>query len=112
MDFETARQFLLGQTLAGDRSDSFMACLGQGRPPVPGQVTSLLLALKVLFAGLRGEAYLDRSLVQALVTLIHNAPELLRQGQAQGVLWPPLLEADLQRLSQGAQAIIQDHWPE
>jgi hypothetical protein len=50
--------------------------------------------------------------VQALVTLIHIAPELLRQGQAQGVLWPPLLEADLQRLGQGAQAIIEDHWPE
>lgn len=112
MDFETARQFLLGQTFADDRSDTFMACLRQGRPPVPGQVTSLLLALKVLFTGLRGEPCLDRSLVQALVILIHDAPELLGQGQAQGVLWPPLLEADLQRLGQGAQAIIEDHWPD
>ncbi|MFM7471942.1 MAG: Dethiobiotin synthetase [Nodosilinea sp. LVE1205-7] len=112
MDFETARQFVLGQTSpdSDQRPDTFIACLRQGRPPVPGQVTSLLLALKVIFEGLKQEPSLERSLVQSLLVLIKDGPDLFQAGSYQGVSWPPLLEDDLGRLSRAAVSIIKAEW--
>ncbi|MBU6228209.1 MAG: Dethiobiotin synthetase [Cyanobacteria bacterium REEB459] len=112
MDFETARQFVLGQTSPGSdqRPDTFIACLRQGRPPVPGQVTSLLLALKVIFEGLRQEPSLDRPLVQSLLVFIQDSPALFQAGLYQGVQWPPLLQEDLARLSRAATAVIKAEW--
>ncbi|MFZ4639685.1 MAG: Dethiobiotin synthetase [Nodosilinea sp.] len=112
MDFATARQFVLGQTgpRTDQRLDTFIACLRQGRPPVPGQVTSLLLALKVIFEGLKQEPTLERSLVQALLVFIKDSPDLFQSGSYQGVQWPPLLEDDLARLSRAAVSIIKGEW--
>ena len=108
MDFDTAHQFLLQQTLAPseDQRETFIACLRQGRPPVPGQVTSLLLALHVLYDALKDQPALDRTLLRALLVLIDDSNHLYRQGSAEGVLWPPLLADDLIRLRQAARAII------
>lgn len=112
MDFDTARQFVLRQTLgtSDDLPDTFIACLRQGKPPIPGQVTSLLLALKVLFAGLQQEPSLDRPLVQALFILSYESRQLFNAGQKTGVTWPPMLDDDLVRLAKGAQSIIFGEW--
>jgi hypothetical protein len=108
MDFDTAHQFLLQQTLspAADQRETFIACLHQGKPPIPGQVTSLLLALKVIYEALKDEPVLDRTLLKALLVLIDDSGQLYRQGTAEGVIWPPLLEDDLTRLRQSARAIV------
>ncbi|MEB3290673.1 MAG: Dethiobiotin synthetase [Leptolyngbya sp.] len=108
MDFDTAYQFVLQQTLApsDDPRETFITCLRQGRPPVPGQVTSLLLALKVLGEALRDEPALDRPLLRALLVLIDDSGSLYRQGITTGVLWPPLLADDLNRLRQAARSIL------
>lgn len=110
MDFDTAYQFLLRQTLTTgeDVPDAFIACLRQGKPPIPGQVTSLLLALKVIYTSLRDVPALDRPLVQALFTLTYEGRQCYGQGLRQGTDWPPLLDDDLTRLAQAAQAIIAD----
>lgn len=112
MDFETARQFLLRQTVAPheDREDSFYTCLRQGQPPVPGQVTSLLLALKVLYEGLRSEPALDKEMVQALFILSYESRQLFDAGQRSGVIWPPLLDDDLKRIAAAVRAIITGTW--
>ncbi|MGF1567549.1 MAG: Dethiobiotin synthetase [Nodosilinea sp.] len=112
MDFDTARQFLLGQTLTAseDRPDTFIACLRQGQPPVPGQVTSLLLALKVLFEGLKDEPTLDRPLVQAMLVLAYESRQLYDQGQQAGIPWPPLLDDDLTRMAKAVQSIVFGTW--
>jgi hypothetical protein len=111
MDFDTARQFVLRQTLApNDDIDSFIVCLRQGKPPIPGQVTSLLLALKVLYEGLKTEPSLDRPLVQALFTLTYESRQLFNQGQQRNIDWPPLLNDDLTRLAKAAQSIILGEW--
>jgi hypothetical protein len=112
MDFDTARQFVLRQTLgtSDDLPDTFIACLRQGKPPIPGQVTSLLLALKVLFAGLQQEPSLDRPLVQALFILSYESRQLFNAGQKAGAIWPPMLNDDLVRIAKGAQSIIFGEW--
>lgn len=107
MDFQTARQFVLAQTVNPSPDQTpFILCLRQGQPPVPGQVTSLLLALKTLAAGLRDEPTLERSLAHAFFILSYESHQLYRQGQTRGVEWPPLLEEDLKRIADGVEAIL------
>jgi hypothetical protein len=112
MDFETARQFVLRQTLdtSDDVPDRFILRLRQGQPPVPGQVTSLLLALKVLFEGLKDEPSLGRPLVQALFALAHESRQLYQAGEQAGVTWPPMLDDDLVRIAKSVQSIISGTW--
>jgi len=112
MDFETARQFVLKQTLDfnDDVPDRFMQRLRQGHPPVPGQVTSLLLALKVLYEGLKDEPSLDRPLVQAFFALACESRQLYQAGQQAGVTWPPMLSDDLGRINKAVQSIIAGSW--
>lgn len=114
MDFETAHRVILRQTIAPekDRDDSFMACLRQGRPPVPGQVTSLLLALKVVYEGLKDETNLDRETVRALFSLSYESSQCFEAGRRAGVLWPPLLEDDLKRIAASVRAIVANTWDE
>jgi hypothetical protein len=108
MDFDTAHQFLLQQTLSpsDDQRETFIACLRQGKPPVPGQVTSLLLALKVIYEALKDEPVLDRTLLKALLILIDDSGQLYRQGITEGIMWPPLLADDLTRLRHAARSIM------
>jgi hypothetical protein len=112
MDFETARQFVLKQALdrGDDVPDRFMLRLRQGSPPVPGQVTSLLLALKVLYEGLKDEPSLERPIVQALFALAYESRQLYQAGQQAGVTWPPMLSDDLKRISKAVQSIITGSW--
>ncbi len=112
MDFETARQFVLKQTLGigDDVPDRFVQRLRQGKPPVPGQVTSLLLALKVLYEGLKSEPSLERPLVQALFVLAYESRQLYQAGERAGVTWPPMLDDDLGRISRAVQSIISGTW--
>jgi len=110
MDFDTARQVLLQQTIAPatDESTSFIHCLQQRQPPIPGQVTSLLLALKVLQSNLQGEPTLSRDLAYALFLVAYESRRLYEAGRQAGVEWPPLLDEDLQRIGAAAKAILAD----
>jgi len=109
MDFNTARRFVLAQTLmpvAGQTS--FIDCLRQGKAPVPGQVTSLLLALKALSQALQNEPTIERSLGHALFILTYESRQLYLQGQQQQVEWPPLLDEDLTRIATAVRRIWAD----
>ena len=66
MNYEIARKLLIDQTSSPDNPDTLLSRLQQGKPPVPGQVTSTLLALKVVFEALKTAPSLDRELVFAL----------------------------------------------
>ena len=113
MDFDTAYDLLLRQTIAppAGMTDTFLLQLRQGQPPVPGQVTSLLLALKVVYEGLHNESTLDRSLVQALFSLTYESRQLFNAGVQTGADWSPLLDDDLKRIATAVQAILADRWP-
>lgn len=114
MDFETAQQVILRQALAigAGGEDMFISRLSQGKPPIPGQVTSLLLALKVVYEGLKQEPALNREMVHALFNLSYESRQYFQAGQQAGVNWPPMLDDDLRRIASGVEAIITNSWDE
>lgn len=107
MDFNTARQVLANQTLPEhETNDTFLGRLRAGQPPVPGQVTSLLLALRVIHASLKDAAMLDRELAQALFLVAYESRNLFESGRGARVAWPPLLDEDLERIAIAAYQIL------
>jgi hypothetical protein len=109
MNYETARNFLLNQgtALLTERNpDDFLKRLKNGKAPIPGQVTSLLLALKLMFEATRDEPTLDRQLVCALHTLAYESRQLFEYGRLTGIEWPPLLNEDLTRIASAVQSIF------
>ena len=107
MDFMTARQVLATQTLPeNETDDTFLGRLRQKQPPIPGQVTSLLLALKVIHNGLTEASALDRKLALSLFLVAYESRNLFEVGRAARVAWPPLLDEDLERIAIAAYKIL------
>jgi len=105
MDYETARDFLIRQGQATE-PDAFLVRLQRGEPPVPGQVTSILLALKLLRDALQTERLLERKLVLALYHLAMQSRQQFEVKRRSGVLWPPLLDEDVGRIAAAVEAIF------
>jgi len=100
MNFQSARLQLISQTLPEHESEqTFLARLRHGNAPVPGQVTSLLLALKVIHSSLQQATQIDRGLAHALFLAAYESRNLFEAGYAAGVEWPPLLDEDLARIA-------------
>jgi hypothetical protein len=111
VDYSTAKSLILSQGGTIDRAaDAVLTRLSQGKPPIPGQVTSILLALKVVFEALRGAAALDRDLAAALYLLATESRQLFDAGAKTGVGWPPLLDEDLARITAAVTSIFSDSW--
>lgn len=111
MDYETARGFLINQGMLTEQSlDAFLVRLKQGKPPVPGQVTSILLALKVVFEALQNATSLDRKLVYSLHLLASEGRQQFEAGRRSGVDWPPLLNEDLTRIAIAVRSIFAGTW--
>ncbi len=111
MNYETARKFLIDQTVISEESpDALLMRLQQGKPPVPGQITSILLALKVVFEGIKDATTIDRTLVYALYQLTLKAQQLFAVGRKAGVEWPPLLKEDLLRIAIATESIFSGEW--
>lgn len=111
MNYATARQLIETQVKAAD-TEALLARLAQGQPPIPGQVTSILLALKVIYEALHHQVELDRKTVALLHRLAWESRSSFEQGVRQGVDWPPLLEKDLGRMATAVQGIFSDTWPD
>ncbi|NET30587.1 MAG: Dethiobiotin synthetase [Cyanothece sp. SIO1E1] len=111
MDYATAHRFIVSQSLTTPQNpDTFLARLKQGKPPLPGQATSLLLALKVLFEGLQATNSLDRDLVHALYLLASESRHQFEAGRRSGIIWPPLLDEDLTRIAVAVKSIFAGIW--
>lgn len=109
MDLQTAQQTLVTQTLPQYETDTtFLSRLRNGQPPVPGQITSLLLALKVVQDALQGAETLNRVLAHALFLLTYESRNLFEAGHSSGVNWPLLLDEDLERIAIAAYKIFID----
>ena len=98
MDIKTARHVVMTQADL-TVSDSFLTRLKQYQPPVPGQMTSLLLALKTITVELNAAKQLERTLVYALHQLAYESRQFYEQGKRARVEWPPLLDADIERMA-------------
>lgn len=113
MDYLTAYNFLMdrGTALVTQRNPDDLLCrLQQGKPPIPGQLTAILLALKVVFDGLQDAKALDRELVWALYLLSSESQQFFEMGRRSGVSWPPLLKEDLHRIAIAVQSIYSGVW--
>ncbi|BAY86787.1 hypothetical protein NIES267_62980 [Calothrix parasitica NIES-267] len=111
MNYETAHQFLLNQTIASENnSDALLTRMRQGKPPIPGQITSVLLALKVVFEALKDSNSLERELTYALYLLTVKAQQLFVAGLKAGVDWPPMLKEDLLRIANATESIFSGQW--
>jgi hypothetical protein len=110
MNYEIARKLLIDHTTNDENPDTLLNRLKQGKPPVPGQITSVLLALKVVFEALKETPSLDKELAYALYKLGIKALQLFAAGYKAGIDWPPLLKEDLQRISLGAESIFSGTW--
>ncbi|MHC5939159.1 Dethiobiotin synthetase [Nostoc sp.] len=111
MNYETARKLLIDQTIiAEENPDALLTRMKQGKPPVPGQITSILLALKVVFEALKDAKSLDRELALALYQLSIKAQQLFAAGRKAGVDWPPVLKEDLLRISLASESIFSGIW--
>jgi hypothetical protein len=111
MNYETARKILIDQTIATDENpEALLLRMQQGKPPIPGQITSILLALKVMFEGLKEATTLDRELVYALYLLTLKAQQLFAVGRKNGVDWPPLFKEDLLRIASACESIFSGVW--
>lgn len=111
MDYQTARNLLVNQGLASEQnSDALLTRLQQGQPPIPGQVTSILLALKVVFEAIKDVREFDRELAAALYLLSSDSRQLFDLGRRQGIAWPPLLDEDLNRIASAVKSIFLGTW--
>lgn len=113
MDYKTARNFLIDQGTALETQknpDAFLNRLQQGQPPIPGQLTSLLLALKIVFDALKEEPTFDRQLASALYQLAMASHQNFDAGRQRGVEWPPLLQEDLKRVALAVKSIFAGQW--
>lgn len=111
MDYKTAYQYLSSQSSLGDRK-AFLALLQQGQPPIPGQVTNILLSLKVIFQHVEGLDSIDRRLAHMLHRLAHDGRQYYESGKRQNITWPPLLNEDLTRIAQSVEYIFANQWGE
>ena len=109
VDYESACRLLLDQTRA-ESMDSFLGRLQRGQPPVPGQVTSILLALKVVFDTLKGEPVIERSLALSLFLISNQARQLFEAGLKRSLDCPPLLNEDLERIARAVRSIFSGEW--
>ncbi len=111
MDYKTARSFLIVQGTASEKNaEAFLVRLRQGKAPVPGQVTNILLALKMVFEALQTASTLDRELVYSLYVLSFESRQHYEAGRQAGVNWPPLLDEDLKRISRAVKSIFAGVW--
>lgn len=107
MNFKAACELIADQTLPErETPDTFLGRLRQGRPPIPGQVTSLILALKVVRDSLKGADALDRTLAQSLFLIAYESRSLYGVGRANRVDWPPMLDEDLGRIAIAAYQVF------
>lgn len=109
MDYVAARQILLeqGDSCAAAQPHTLLNSLTNGQAPIPGQVTGILLALKVVYDALRGINSLDRPLVAALHRLAMTSRATYEKGRSSAD-WPPMLDDDIGRMGEAVQRIFDD----
>jgi hypothetical protein len=109
MDYVAARQILLDQGASGaaTQPQTLLNRLSNGQAAIPGQVTEILLALKVAYDSLQGSDSLDRPLVAALHRLAMTS-RLAYEKSRSTTDWPPLLDEDIGRMGAAVQRIFDD----
>jgi hypothetical protein len=111
MNYETARKLLIDQTIiTGENTETLFMRMQQGKPPIPGQITSILVSCRVVFEAIKDNNSIDRELAYALYQLSIKTQQIFAAGRKVGIEWPPLLKEDLLRIAQGVESIFSGEW--
>jgi len=108
MNYQIARKLLIDQTET--TRDTLLNRLRQGKLPIPGQITSILLALKLVFESLKDVNTIDKELAWSLHKLGSKCLEILTMELKSDTEWPPLLKEDLQRITLAVESIFSGTW--
>jgi len=108
MNYQIARKLLIDQTET--TRDTLLNRLQQGKWPIPGQITSILLALKLVFESLKDVNTIDKELAWSLHKLGSKCLEILTMELKSDTEWPPLLKEDLQRITLAVESIFSGTW--
>jgi hypothetical protein len=108
MNYQIARKLLIDQTETA--RDTLLNRLQQGKLPIPGQITSILLALKLVFESLKDANTIDKELAWSLYKLGSKSLEILTMELKSDTEWPPLLKEDLQRITLAVESIFSGAW--
>ncbi len=110
MDYKTARKFLIKQgTLTDPNTETLLKRLRESQAPIPGQVTNILLALKILWENLQKSPELEKELIYPLYLLAYKSRQFYEQGRRSRVNWPPLLDEDLERIAEAVGKVFSSH---
>lgn len=113
MDYQAAYIFLTAQGKDYQSTpESFLSRLQQGKPPIPGQVTNILVALKMVFGDLQGAESIDRQIATSIYLVAFESRRAFTAGLRAGVIWPPLLDEDIDRIGIGVKSILTGVWYE
>jgi len=113
MDYQAAYTFLDSQGRNYQSTpESFLSRLQQGKPPIPGQVTNILVALKMVFEDLREVEGIDRQVATSIYLVAFESRRAFIAGSRKGVMWPPLLDEDIDRIGLGVKSILTRTWYE
>lgn len=115
MDYQAAYSFIDSQGREYQSTpESFLSRLQQGKPPIPGQVTNILVALKMVFEDLRaaGVESIDRQVATSIYLVAFESRRAFILGQRAGVIWPPLLDEDIDRIGLAVKSILAGTWYE
>jgi hypothetical protein len=111
MNYGTARKLLIDQAMTTEENpDALLMRMQQGKPPIPGHVTSILLALKVIFEELKDATIIDKELANSLYQLSIKSQQFFAVGRKTGIEWPPLLKEDLLRIAIAVESIFSGDW--
>ncbi|BAZ90067.1 hypothetical protein NIES932_15550 [Raphidiopsis curvata NIES-932] len=108
MNYQIARKLLIDQTETA--RDTVLNRLQKGKLPIPGQITSILLALKLVFESLKDANTIDKELAWSLHKLGSKSLEILAMELKSDTEWPPLLKEDLQRITLAVESIFSGTW--
>ncbi|MFL0603900.1 Dethiobiotin synthetase [Cylindrospermopsis raciborskii] len=108
MNYQIARKLLIDQTETA--RDTVLNRLQKGKLPIPGQITSILLALKLVFESLKDVNTIDKELAWSLHKLGSKCLEILTMELKSDTEWPPLLKEDLQRITLAVESIFSGTW--
>ncbi len=94
--------------------ESFISRLQQGKLPIPGQVTNILVALKMVFEHLKAEEIesIDRQVATSIYIIAYESRRAFILGLRAGIIWPPLLDEDIDRIGLAVKSILAGTWYE
>lgn len=113
MDYQAAYSLLNSQGWDYQSiPESFLSRLQQGKPPIPGQVTNILVALKMIFEDSRQLESIDRQVATSIYLVAFESRRAFIAGNRAGVIWPPLLDEDIDRIGLAVKSILAGTWYE